>query len=161
MPGARKEYISAIEEGARFRFLANPISLLANDLGEVRAVRCVQMELGVPDAGGRRKPRAIPESEFEVPAELVLVAYGFDPVPFPPTSDLSQIKVHEWGGIIVDSDQMTNIPGVFAGGDLVRGASLVVHAVRDARNAAAAIDAYLTRQAEETVDPDLAVSAQR
>jgi glutamate synthase (NADPH) small chain len=161
MPGARKEYISAVEEGAQFRFLANPIVLLDDCHGAVRAVRCEQMELGAPDAGGRRQPRSVPNSEFEVPADLVLVAYGFDPVPFPPDSELSQIKVHPWGGFVVDRNQMTNIPGVFAGGDLVRGASLVVHAVRDARKAAQAIHDYLARKLEESPERELAVSAGR
>jgi glutamate synthase (NADPH/NADH) small chain len=73
---------------------------------------------------------------------VVLVAYGFDPWVFPKESDLSQVTVNEWGGIVVDKEQMTSIPGVFAGGDSVRGPSLVVHAVRDGRRAAAAIDRY-------------------
>jgi glutamate synthase (NADPH/NADH) small chain len=104
------------------------------------------MELGAADASGRRKPRAVPDSEFEVRAEVVFVAYGFDPVPFPAGSSLSRIKVNSWGGMVVDENQMTNIPGVFAGGDMVRGASLVVHAVRDARQAAEAIHRYLSEE---------------
>jgi glutamate synthase (NADPH/NADH) small chain len=143
MPSSRKEYDAAVEEGAKFRFLTNPVALLGNGQGAVTHVRCVRMELGAPDAGGRRKPRPVPDSEFELPADVVLVAYGFDPVPFPPGSDLAQIRVNEWGGVVVDENQMTSVPGVFAGGDLVRGPSLVVHAVRDARKAARAIQAYL------------------
>jgi len=73
----------------------------------------------------------------------VLVAYGFDPVPFPPQSDLAQIAVNDWGGLIVDDNQTTSVPGVFAGGDSTRGPSLVVHAVRDARKAAQGIHRYL------------------
>jgi glutamate synthase (NADPH/NADH) small chain len=144
MPGSRKEYANALEEGARFIFLTNPISLQADAGGNVSGVRCVKMELGEPDASGRRKPRPVPNSEFSTAADVLLVAYGFDPVPFPPESDLSNIAVNEWGGIKVDGGQMTNIPGVFAGGDDVRGPSLVVHAVRDARNAAASIHRYVT-----------------
>ena len=143
MPGSRKEYANAIEEGARFAFLANPIGLCGDAQGRVRAVQCVQMELGPPDRSGRRTPRITPGSDFEVQADAVLVAYGFDPVSFPASSSLSRIKANNWGGIEVDQNQMTNIPGVFAGGDLVRGASLVVHAVADARQAAEAIDRYL------------------
>jgi glutamate synthase (NADPH/NADH) small chain len=97
------------------------------------------MELGEPDASGRRKPRPVPDSEFTLPADLVLIAYGFDPVPFPADSDLSRIEVNDWGATKVDADQRTNIPGVFAGGDVVRGPSLVVHAIRDGRRAAASI----------------------
>jgi glutamate synthase (NADPH/NADH) small chain len=82
-------------------------------------------------------------SEFTLEADLVLIAYGFDPVPFTPESDLSQIEVNSWGATKVDENQRTNIPGVFAGGDVVRGPSLVVHAVRDGRKAAEAIHRYL------------------
>jgi glutamate synthase (NADPH/NADH) small chain len=143
MPGSRKEYQSAIEEGAQFNFLTNPISLIANSSGEVAQVRSIRMELGAPDSTGRHKPVPVPGSEFDQPADVVLVAYGFDPVPFPPESDLGQIKANSWGGVIVDDNQMTSVPGVFAGGDLVRGPSLVVHAVRDGRKAAKAIHSYL------------------
>ncbi len=146
MPGSRKEFINAGEEGAQFQFLTNPLALLGDTNGAVSAVRCQRMELGEPDASGRRKPRAIPGAEFTVPADLVLVAYGFDPVPFPAGSDLAQIKTNSWGGVVTDENQMTSVPGVFAGGDSVRGPSLVVHAVRDARKAAQAIDRYLTDQ---------------
>jgi glutamate synthase (NADPH/NADH) small chain len=143
MPGSKKEYANALEEGARFMFLTNPLSLEGNADGQLTAVHCVRMELGEPDASGRRKPRAVAGSEFTLPADLVLVAYGFDPVPFPAESDLSQIEVNDWGATKVDAEQRTNIPGVFAGGDVVRGPSLVVHAVRDGRRAAAAIHRYL------------------
>jgi glutamate synthase (NADPH/NADH) small chain len=102
------------------------------------------MALGEPDASARRKPRPVPGSEFDVPADIVLVAYGFDPVPFS-GSELAQIATNDWGGIVVDRDQMTSVAGVFAGGDSVRGPSLVVHAVRDARRAAQGIHRYLDR----------------
>ena len=143
MPGSRKEYANALEEGARFEFLTNPIALEPGPDGSVAAVRCERMELGAADASGRRKPRAVPGSAFTVPAELVLVAYGFDPVPFPPGSDLAALGKDPWGGLQVDSNQMTSEPGIFAGGDSSRGPSLVVHAVVDGRNAAAGIDLYL------------------
>jgi len=146
MPGSRKEYANALEEGAKFEFLTNPICLLGDAAGHVTHVRCARMELGVADATGRRKPRAVAGSEFEVPATVVLVAYGFDPAPFPPDSDLAQITVNDWGAVVVDAQQMTSVPGVFAGGDLVRGPSLVVHAVRDGRTAAQAIDRFITKK---------------
>lgn len=145
MPGSRKEYANALEEGARFLFLTNPIALEGNATGEVTAVRCVRMELGEPDTSGRRKPRPVKGSEFALPADLVLIAYGFDPVPFPPESDLSRIAVNDWGAIQTDENQMTSVERVFAGGDVVRGPSLVVHAVRDGRKAAAGIHAVLSR----------------
>lgn len=144
MPGSRKEYANALEEGARFLFLTNPLAIEGNGDGNVTGVRCVRMELGEPDASGRRKPRPVAGSEFQIRADLVLVAYGFDPVPFPPGSDLARIAVNDWGATKVDQNQMTSVPGVFAGGDVVRGPSLVVHAVRDGRRAAAGIHRYLT-----------------
>ena len=143
MPGSRKEYYNALEESAEFRFLTNPVALLADERGRVAQVRCLQMELGAPDASGRCKPRPVPGSEFCIKADLVLVAYGFDPVPFPAASDLGQIAVNDWGAVKVDAHQMTNVPGVFSGGDATRGASLVVHAVRDGRKAAQGIHDYL------------------
>jgi glutamate synthase (NADPH/NADH) small chain len=146
MPGSRKEYKNALEEGAKFMFLTNPLALEGNAAGEVASVRCVQMELGEPDASGRRKPRPVKGSEFTLPADLILIAYGFDPVPFPPESDLSKIAVNDWGAMKVDEEQRTSVPGVFAGGDVVRGPSLVVHAARDGRKAAAGIDKFLSSQ---------------
>ena len=143
MPGSRKEYYNALEEGAKFEFLTNPLELISDGKGAVTAVRCVRMALGEPDASGRRKPRPVPDSEFTVPADLVLVAYGFDPVPFPAHSELAKIETTDWGSLLVDANQMTSVPGVFAGGDSVRGPSLVVHAVRDARKAAVGIDRFL------------------
>lgn len=153
MPGSRKEYANALEEGSQFQFLTNPVSLTGNAAGRVAAVRCVRMELGAPDASGRRSPRPVPGSEFEVPADIVIVAYGFDPVPFPAGSDLAQIATDKWGGFKTDDNQMTSQPGVFAGGDSVRGPSLVVHAVRDARKAAQGIHRYLTVNAAPPVQP--------
>lgn len=143
MPGSRKEYYNALEESAQFLFLTNPVALEAGADGRVAGVRCVKMELGEPDASGRQKPRAVSGSEFTIPADLILVAYGFDPVPFPEGSDLSRVAVNDWGAIKVDEFQMTNVPGVFAGGDASRGASLVVHAVRDGRKAALGIHRHL------------------
>jgi len=151
MPGSRKEYANALEEGAQFMFLTNPLALEGNAQGEVTAVRCVKMELGEPDASGRRKPRAVKGSEFVLPADLVLVAYGFDPVPFPPESDLAQIAINDWGAIKVDENQMTSVNGVFAGGDVVRGPSLVVHAVRDGRKAAEGIHRHLSANSRTVI----------
>jgi glutamate synthase (NADPH/NADH) small chain len=83
---------------------------------------------------------------------LIVVALGFDPLPCPHSGDFSDLAINDWGGIVVDSNQMTSIPGVFAGGDIVRGPSLVLHAVRDARRAAAQIHTYLSgRQKPATI----------
>ncbi|HEX5791400.1 MAG TPA: NAD(P)-dependent oxidoreductase [Luteolibacter sp.] len=145
MPGSRKEYHNATEEGARFLFLTNPLEILGNAEGHVTGVRCTRMELGEPDASGRRSPREVPGSDFMIAADLVLIAYGFDPVPFPPDNDLSQIEVNDWGATKVDAEQRTSVPRVYAGGDVVRGPSLVVHAVRDGRKAAETIHRDLFR----------------
>jgi glutamate synthase (NADPH/NADH) small chain len=153
MPGSRKEYANALEEGAQFLFVTNPVSLEGENR-RVTSVRCTRMELGEPDASGRRKPRAVPGSEFLVKAEVVIVAYGFDPFPIRQWG-FDGVNLNEWGGVIVDEKQMTSVPGVFAGGDSSRGPSLVVHAVRDARKAAAAIDEYLTKRASELMNATL------
>jgi glutamate synthase (NADPH/NADH) small chain len=158
MPGSRKEYQNAIEEGARFSFLTNPLRIVDDAHGKVAGIRCVRMELGEPDASGRRKPRPVPGSEFDIPGDVVLAAYGFDPVPFAPGTDLASIAVNDWGATNVDANQMTSVPGVFAGGDVVRGPSLVVHAVRDGRKAAQSIhqfiqSAELTPQAINLTQP--------
>jgi glutamate synthase (NADPH) small chain len=144
MPGSRREYVNATEEGAQFMFLTNAVSLSGNAAGEVCEARCVRMELGEPDAKGRRKPRPISGSEFNLPIDVVLIAYGFDPVPIFPAGKSDKIEVNKWSGVIVDENQMTSVPGVFAGGDLVRGPDLVVRAVRDSRQAAAGIHKYLS-----------------
>jgi glutamate synthase (NADPH/NADH) small chain len=143
MPGSRREYQHALEEGVEFRFLSWPVAVLGDEAGRVRSVRCQRVQLGDADSSGRQAPQPIPGTEFELPAEVVLVAYGFDPVPFPRGSDLYEVAVNDAGGIKVDPRFMTSLPGVFAGGDLVRGPSLVVYAVRDARRAAKEIHRYL------------------
>jgi glutamate synthase (NADPH/NADH) small chain len=146
MPGSRKEYANALEEGARFDFLTNPVAVLGDADGRVTGIRCVRMELGAPDKSGRRSPQPVPGSEFEMPADLVLVAYGFDPVSFPADSEFAKVITDKWGSFKIDEHGMTSLPGVFAGGDSVRGPSLVVHAVRDARQAAQSIHLYLSEQ---------------
>ncbi len=143
MPGSRKEFANALEEGAKFQFLTNPMAIVPDEAGAVASVRCFRMHLGEPDSSGRRKPVPVPESEFDVQADIVIGAYGFDPVPFPAGSDLAQIQCNPWGCMVVDAFQMTSVPGVFSGGDSVRGPSLVVHAVRDARKAVEGIHKYL------------------
>ena len=148
MPCSRQEYENAREEGARFMFQTVPVAVLGDERGQVTGLRLVQTELGLMESIGPRPFLVRPGTEFELSADLVVLALGFDPVPCPHSGDLSDLAVNEWGGLIVDSNQMTSIPGVFAGGDLVRGPSLVLHAVRDARRAAAQIHCYLMAQRE-------------
>jgi glutamate synthase (NADPH/NADH) small chain len=146
MPCGRHEYENAREEGARFQFQTAPVAVLGNEQGQVTGLRLVHTELGLMESIGPRPFLVRPGSEFELPADLIVLALGFDPLPCPHSGDFSDLTVNDWGGIIVDSNQMTSIPGVFAGGDIVRGPSLVLHAVRDARRAAAQIHSYLSAQ---------------
>lgn len=146
MPGNRLEYQNAIAEGAQFSFLTNPVAIEGDEEGHVQQVRCERMQLGEPDAKGRRKPIRVLGSEFVVPADVVLIAFGFDPIPFDPDSEWGGIAVNDWDGVIVDENQMTTLPGVFSGGDQVLGANLVVYAVRDGRKAAAGIQRYLDQK---------------
>ncbi len=146
MPAVRREYENAVEEGAEFVFHAVPVALLGDQQGRVSLVRCQRTELGAKDVTGRRPPIPIPGTEFDVAADLVVAAFGFEPSPLARMSDLSQLATNESGGVVVDGRQMTNLNGVFAGGDMVRGPSLVVHAVRDARKAAQEIHRFLFAQ---------------
>ena len=148
MPASRKEYLAALEEGAQFQFLADPVAIVPGADGRVAAVRCVKTEPGPPDASGRAQARPVAGSEFEVPAEVVIAAFGFDPVPFPRTSDFSMIEVNARGQVIVDASQMTSVEGVFAGGDLATNDGLVAHAVYDARMAAQSIATWLARKSK-------------
>jgi glutamate synthase (NADPH) small chain len=148
MPCSRHEYKNAREEGARFVFQAAPAEVLGNGRREVTALRLARTELGLTETAGPRPFLVQPGSEFELPADLIVLALGFDPLPCARTGELGDLTVNEWGGIVVDGNQMTSIPGVFAGGDIVRGPSLVLHSVRDARRAAAQIHAYLTARAK-------------
>ena len=144
MPCSRHEYENAREEGARFVFQAAPSRCSATSAGQVTGLRLVRTELGLMDSAGPRPFLLQPGTEFELPADLIVLALGFDPLPCPHSGDFSDLAVNDWGGIVVDGNQMTSIPGVFAGGDIVRGPSLVLHAVRDARRAAAGIHTFLS-----------------
>lgn len=138
------EYQNAREEGARFEFLAHPVAIEANGTGEVTSVRCVRTTVGALDADGRPAVEPMPGAEFDVPADVVLVALGFESAPFAPTGDLDQIETTAEGRIKVDDNLMTNLPGVFAAGTLVRGPSAFLDAVRDARKAAMSIHQFVS-----------------
>ena len=144
MPCSRSEYENAREEGARFVFQAAPVAVLGNEQRQVTGLRLVRTELGLMESVGPRPFLVQPGSEFELPCDLVVPALGFDPLPCPHSGDFRDLATNDWGGIVVDANQMTSIAGVFAGGDIVRGPSLVLHAVRDARRGAARIHHYLT-----------------
>lgn len=137
------EYENAVEEGAQFVFQALPLALLGNVFGEVANVRCVRTELEVAEAGKRGTVRSLLGTEFEIAADRVFLALGFEPVRLPDADPFDALARNSTGGIAVDANQMTSIPGLFASGDLVVGPSTVLHVVRDARRAAQGIEAYL------------------
>ncbi|HUO22415.1 MAG TPA: NAD(P)-dependent oxidoreductase [Caulobacteraceae bacterium] len=147
MPGSMREVSNAEEEGVKFEWLAAPRSILG-DADGVTGVRAIRMRLGAPDASGRQAPEETPGSDFDIPAQLVIKALGFDPEDLPGLFGAAELKVSRWGTIRTDfKTMMTSLDGVFAAGDIVRGASLVVWAIRDGRDAVDAITAYLEAKA--------------
>ncbi len=143
MPGSMREVANAEEEGVEFMWLAAPEAFLGD--GQVSGVRAVRMHLGLPDASGRQAVEPIEGSHFTLPADLVIKALGFDPEDLPAAFGEAALKVTRWGTIVVDPKTfMTKLPGVFAAGDIVRGASLVVWGIRDGRDAAVGIDDFIT-----------------
>ena len=142
MPGSAREVLNAEDEGVEFIWLSNPKEFLGNN--KVQTVKVSKMKLGEPDESGRKKPIEEKNSDFEIKADLVIKALGFDPEDLPKLFSENNLNVSRWGTIKADFDTMeTNIPGVFAAGDIVRGASLVVWAIKDGRDAAENIDKYL------------------
>ncbi len=144
MPGSRREVANAKEEGVRFQFNRQPIEVVGN--GKVEGIKVVSTQLGEPDENGRRRPEVIPGSEEIIPADVVLVAFGFQPSPESWFSD-HDVKVNSWGGVEAPEEQtykfQTTNPKVFAGGDMVRGSDLVVTAIWEGREAAEGILDYL------------------
>ncbi len=141
LPARREEVHHAKQEGVRFELLVAPIEVLGED-GWVTGLRCQRMELGEADESGRRRPVPIEGSEFNIDCDMVVVAIGTRSNPLL-TSTSAGLAVNKWGYIEVDGSGMTSLPGVFAGGDIVRGAATVILAMGDGKRAAAAIDAYL------------------
>jgi glutamate synthase (NADPH/NADH) small chain len=142
MPARAEEIKHAEQEGIQFDFLVNPVEILGTDDGWIRAVRCIRMALGEPDASGRRRPEPVTGSEFEIPCEVFIEAIGTRANPLL-TRSTPGLKLNKWGYIEVSAENMTSIPGVFAGGDIVRGAATVLLAMGDGKRTAANIDQYL------------------
>ena len=132
-----------MEEGARFQFLAQPAAVLGNAAGEVTGIRCIRMELDQPDGAGRLSVKPVLGTEFEIPADVVLIAYGFVAPKLPASDDFAKLTVNGSGCLLVTDSMMTNLSGVFGVGSIVHGAAPLSDVVRDARKAAEAIDAYL------------------
>ena len=142
MPGSAREVGNAIEEGVEFLWLSSPNKFIGKN--KVEAVEVQKMKLGEPDLSGRKKPVIIENSNYKLKADLVIKALGFDPENIPKLFGSEKLAVSRWGTIKIDLTSMqTNINGVFAAGDIVRGASLVVWAIRDGRDAALQIEKYL------------------
>ena len=139
-----EEYANAREEGARFLFQIQAAAVLGNASGEVTHVRCVRTELAATEGARRPAVRPVAGSEFDVPADVVFVAYGFTAPQLPKSDDFARLEVDARGHLQVNADHLTNLPGVFAGGAILRGTSAMVDLVLDARKAADAIDHYLT-----------------
>ncbi len=148
MPGSQREVSYAMEEGVRFEFLSAPEAFLGTD--RVEAVRAVKMRLGEPDASGRLTPQTVQDSDYRIKANLVLKALGFNPKPIAQGFELPELKMTRWGTVKTEMlTGETNLPGVYAAGDIVRGASLVVWAIRDGRDAAQAMHRELQARTQE------------
>ena len=142
LPARREEVHHAAQEGIVFDMLTNPVEILPDEKGWVRALRCIRMELGEPDASGRRRPVPIPGSEFEIPTETVIMALGTSPNPLI-SSTTEGLATNRHGCLVADDNGATTRPGVFAGGDAVTGAATVILAMGAGRTAARAIDEYI------------------
>ena len=145
MPGSAREVLNAQEEGVEFVWLSSPKAFIGKN--KVQSLIVDKIKLGEPDESGRRKPEIQKNSEFNIKADMVIKALGFDPENLPKLFDSKDLQITKWGTIKVDFETMeTNLPGVFAAGDIVRGASLVVWAIRDGRDAAEMIKNFLQRK---------------
>ena len=142
MPGSTREVYNAEEEGVEFIWLSNPKEFIGTE--KISSVLVEKMKLSTPDTSGRQKPEPIKNSNFQIKADIVIKALGFEPENIPYLFKYPDLQVSKWGTIKINLQSMeTNVSGVFAAGDIVRGASLVVWAIRDGREAAIAIDKYL------------------
>ena len=143
MPARAEEIENAEHEGVEFKLLTNPKRFIGDEKGAVKAMECLRMELGEPDSSGRRRPVPVEGSEFIIECDTVIIALGQNPNPLIRTTT-DGLKTESWGGIIIDnSTGMTNIEGVFAGGDAVTGEATVISAMGAGRIAAAGIDRYI------------------
>ena len=148
MPGSAREVGNAIEEGVEFVWLTSPKSFIGTN--KVEIVEVNKMKLGEPDSSGRRRPVIDKGSEYKIPADLVIKSLGFDPENLPILFNAKELAVSQWGTLKIDLKSMqTNLDGIFAAGDIVRGASLVVWAIRDGRDAAVQIEKYLQLKANK------------
>ena len=145
MPGSAREVANAIEEGVEFIWLSGPKKFVGNK--QVKEVQVNKMVLGAPDSSGRRKPEIRENSDYNIKADIVIKSLGFEPENLPELFSAKELSVSRWGTIKIDLNTMqTSIDGIFAAGDIVRGASLVVWAIKDGRDAAIQIQKYLKQK---------------
>ena len=148
MPGSAREVNNAEEEGVEFLWLSTPKKFIGNS--KVEKILVDKIKLGAPDETGRRKPEILNNSDFELNADMVIKSLGFDPEDLPALFNIKELAVSRWGTIKIDLNTMeTNLKGVFAAGDIVRGASLVVWAIRDGRDVAVQIDKFLKNKIKQ------------
>jgi glutamate synthase (NADPH/NADH) small chain len=142
MPARNEEIHHAKQEGVQFMNLVNPIEFISDDQGNVVAARCIRMELGEPDASGRRRPVPMEGSEFIMDVDMVVIAVGNGSNPLI-SQTTPEIETNKWGNIVADEDGRTSMEGVFAGGDIVSGGATVILAMGAGRKSAIAINEYL------------------
>ena len=145
LPARHEEVEHAEEEGVIFKTLHNPVEILADENDDVRAIRCIKMELGEPDASGRRRPVEIPGSEFEIEVDCVIMSLGTSPNPLI-KSTTEGLEINKKGGIVVNEDGLTSRKSVYAGGDAVTGAATVILAMGAGKTAAKAIDEEISKR---------------
>jgi glutamate synthase (NADPH/NADH) small chain len=151
-PARVEELHHAEQEGVDFRWLTAPVEILGDVTRRVRAIRCIRMELGEPDASGRRKPVPVPGSEFEIEVDSVVYAIGTNANPI--LGQTSRLALDKRGYIATDENLATSIPGVFAGGDIVTGAATVIQAMGAGRKAARGMKAWLGLADTESIYQD-------
>jgi glutamate synthase (NADPH/NADH) small chain len=142
MPARIEEIHHAEQEGIQFELLTAPLEVVRNDKNWVTGLKCIRMALGEKDSSGRPRPVPVAGSEFVLPCDLIVVAIGTRANPLL-TATCPELKLDKRGNIVVDENNMTSIPGIFAGGDIVRGAATVILAMGDGKKSAHTIDAYL------------------
>ncbi len=147
LPARVEEVHHAKEEGLEFQMLTNPIAILGNEKGWVKGMTCIRMELGEPDASGRRSPVPMPNSDFIIETDVVIMSLGTSPNPLI-SSTTPGLDINKWQCIVADDNGKTTREGVFAGGDAVTGAATVILAMGAGRKAAAAIDEYVKGKAK-------------
>ena len=155
LPARKEEVHHALDEGIRFEYLVAPTQVIGDETRWVTGLGCIRMELGEPDGSGRRRPQPVAGSDFVIDCDIVVVAIGTKANPLL-TGSAPELTVNEWGYLVTDEHGMTSMPGVFAGGDIVRGAATVILAMGDGKRAARAIDSWLNGvwpPVEEAVPP--------